>query len=257
MLRAATGANLAGKSHAMKLRAALLIACTSLAMSIAGCLPVLAATRHVVLLFDEVSNCQVCRSWMQNWSTHFGPTPPSRSKSIAIVMDLSRSGSNAYKALLRDFFRTKYADKKIDVAVAVMAPAFDFWSAYGELIFPGTPIVFCGLGRTQLATRSLPSNVYGVLVEREFAHPRQEAEGCVRTVFHHQGGRDGHGALGFPLREPLWKRTTGRYPRLTRPKPALCSGSYCLSLATQLLPLNGRSADRDAQRRHIHGSVFT
>jgi hypothetical protein len=34
MLRAATGANLAGKSHAMKLRAALLIACTSLAMSI-------------------------------------------------------------------------------------------------------------------------------------------------------------------------------------------------------------------------------
>jgi hypothetical protein len=37
----------------MKLRTAFLIACTGLAMAIAGCLPVLAATRHVVLLYDE------------------------------------------------------------------------------------------------------------------------------------------------------------------------------------------------------------
>jgi len=40
---------------------------------------------------------------------------------------------------------------------------------YGDLIFPGTPIVFSGLDRQQLANRSLPPNVYGVLVKREFA----------------------------------------------------------------------------------------
>jgi hypothetical protein len=169
MLRAATGASLAGKSHAMKLRAALLIACTNLAMSIAGCLPVLAATRHVVLLFDErveLPGLSLLDAELVN-TLRSNSTEP-----IEIyreVMDLSRFGSNAYKALLRDFFRTKYADKKIDVAVAVMAPAFDFLSAYGELVFPGTPIVFCGLDRRQLGTRSLPLNVYGVLVEREFA----------------------------------------------------------------------------------------
>jgi signal transduction histidine kinase len=169
MPRAATGASLAGKSHAMKLRAALLIACTNLAMSIAGCLPVLAATRHVVLLFDErveLPGLSLLDAELVN-TLRSNSTEP-----IEIyreVMDLSRFGSRAYKALLRDFFRTKYADKKIDVAVAVMAPAFDFLSAYGELIFPGTPIVFCGLDRRQLGTRSLPSNVYGVLVEREFA----------------------------------------------------------------------------------------
>ena len=83
------------------------------------------------------------------------------------AMDLSRFGPT-YKTRLRDFLRTKYADKKIDVAVAIMAPALDFLSAYGDLIFPGTPIVFCGLDRMQLATRSLPSNAYGVLVKREF-----------------------------------------------------------------------------------------
>jgi signal transduction histidine kinase len=169
MLRAATGASLAGKSHAMKLCAGLLIACTSLAMSIAGCLPVLAATRHVVLLFDErveLPGLSLLDAELVN-TLRSNSTEP-----IEIyreMMDLSRFGSDAYKALLRDFFRTKYADKKIDVAVAVMAPAFDFLSAYGELIFPGTPIVFCGLDRRQLGTRSLPSNVYGVLVEREFA----------------------------------------------------------------------------------------
>src|SRR5258708_8276055 len=37
----------------MKLRTILLIVCTGLAMSITGCLPVSAATRHIVLLFDE------------------------------------------------------------------------------------------------------------------------------------------------------------------------------------------------------------
>jgi signal transduction histidine kinase len=85
------------------------------------------------------------------------------------AMDLSRFSSNSYKALLRDFLRTKYADKKIDVVVAVMAPAFDFLLTHGDLIFSGTPIVFCGLDRMQLGTRSLPSNAYGVLVKREFA----------------------------------------------------------------------------------------
>jgi hypothetical protein len=48
-------------------------------------------------------------------------------------------------------------------------PAFDFLVTYGDLIFSGTPIVFCALNRMQLGTRSLPSNVYGVLVKTEFA----------------------------------------------------------------------------------------
>ena len=38
------------------------------------------------------------------------------------AMDLSRFGSSSYKTLLRDFLRAKYADKKIDVVVAIMAP---------------------------------------------------------------------------------------------------------------------------------------
>ena len=49
LTRWATGVSLAGKSHAATLRAALWLQ-VGLVMSIAGCLPALAATRHVVLL---------------------------------------------------------------------------------------------------------------------------------------------------------------------------------------------------------------
>jgi hypothetical protein len=100
------------------------------------------------------------------------------------AMDLSRFSSNSYQALLRGFLRAKYADKKIDVAVAIMAPALDVLLTYGDLIFPGTPIVFCGLDIRQLGTRSLPSNAYGVPIKRGFAptleltfrlHPEREA----------------------------------------------------------------------------------
>ena len=138
-------------------------------MLIAGCLPVSAATRNIVLLFDErvelpglsLLDAELVRTLRSN-STE--PIEVYRE-----AMDLSRFSSSSYKTLLRDFLRAKYADKKIDVAVAVMAPAFDFLLANGDLIFPGTPIVFCGLDRRQLGTRSLPPNVYGVLVKREFA----------------------------------------------------------------------------------------
>jgi len=42
------------------------------------------------------------------------------------AMDLSRFGSNNYQSLLRDFLQTKYADKKIDVAIAILSPSLDF-----------------------------------------------------------------------------------------------------------------------------------
>jgi signal transduction histidine kinase len=157
------------RSRTMKPRTILLIACTGIAMLIAGCLPASAATRHIVLLFDErvelpglsLLEAELVRTLRSN-STE--PIEVYRE-----AMDLSRFSSNSYKTLLRDFLRAKYADKKIDVAVAVMDPAFQFLLANGDLIFPGTPIVFCGLDKRQLGTHSLPPNVYGALIEREFA----------------------------------------------------------------------------------------
>jgi signal transduction histidine kinase len=153
----------------IKLRTIILIAFTGLAVLIVGCLPVSAAPRNVVLLFDErvelpglsLLNAEIVHTLEANSAEPI--------EIFREVMDLSRFSSNSHKTLLRDFLRTKYADKKIDVAVAVMAPALDFLLAFGGEIFPGAQIVFCGLDRKQLGTRSLPANVYGVLIKREFA----------------------------------------------------------------------------------------
>ena len=84
-------------------------------------------------------------------------------------MDLERFGSNNYLLSLRDFFQEKYADKKIDLAIAILTPSLNFLLNYGSVIFPGTPIIFCGVDKTELANRSLPPNVRGFLQKREFA----------------------------------------------------------------------------------------
>ena len=96
----------------MKPRAVLLIACTGIAMLIAGCLPVSAATRNILLLFDErvelpglsLLDAELVRTLRSN-STE--PIEVYRE-----AMDLSRFSSNSYKAFLRDFLRAKYAIRR-------------------------------------------------------------------------------------------------------------------------------------------------
>ena len=53
--------------------------------------------------------------------------------------------------------------------VAESVPSLEFLLKHGEAISPGTPIVFCGIDRRELAGRNLPSNMTGVLVKRAYA----------------------------------------------------------------------------------------
>jgi hypothetical protein len=93
------------------------------------------------------------------------------------TMDLSRFGSDTHRALLKNYLRDKYADKKIDVAVADFGPALEFLLNHGDAIFPGTPIVFCGIDRRELGDRTLPPHVRGVLLKREFVPTLEVALG--------------------------------------------------------------------------------
>jgi PAS domain S-box-containing protein len=83
-------------------------------------------------------------------------------------MDLSRFDRPGYAVELRDHLRAKYAATPISLVVAVRAGALHFVLDHGELVFPGAPIVFCGLDRRELGERPLPPNVTGVFVRREF-----------------------------------------------------------------------------------------
>ena len=153
----------------MRFCTALRVVCLALLVLAGGTAPVSSATRHIVLLFDErpslpglaVLDADLVRTLLANSTDHI--------EIYREAMDLSRFDSNTYRLFLRDVLRTKYADKKIDVVVAILGPALDFVVTHGEEIFPGTPIVFCGVDRREVAERALPANVRGIVVKREFA----------------------------------------------------------------------------------------
>jgi signal transduction histidine kinase len=167
----------------MSLRTALLALCTGATVWIASALPASSATRRVVLLFDERPELPGLSLLQADLVRNLTSNSADRIEVYNETMDHSRFGSNDYELLLRDFLKAKYADKKIDVAIAILSPALDFLLNYGSVIFPGTPIVFCGIDKTELGNRLLPPNVRGILVKREFAptveialhlHPKTE-----------------------------------------------------------------------------------
>lgn len=60
-------------------------------------------------------------------------------------MDTYRIQDNGYIHQLYETYRYKFHEKKFDVIIAADDPAFSFLLRYHEELFPGTPVVFCGV----------------------------------------------------------------------------------------------------------------
>jgi len=130
-------------------------------------------TRHILLLFDERTELPGLSVLNADFLRSLRSGSPGPVEIYTEEMDLSRFRSDTYFAQLRDHLRAKYAGKKIDVAVAAMGPSLEFLVSDGKDVFPGTPIVFCGIDKRELDKLVLPSYATGVLVKREF-HPTLE-----------------------------------------------------------------------------------
>jgi hypothetical protein len=140
----------------MRLATATQILCTCLIIWTAAT-PAALATRNVVLLFDERLDMPGLAALDADLVGTLTSKSAEHIELYREEMDLSRFGSDRYKMLLRDFLREKYADKKIAVAVAILGPALDFLLGYGDEIFPGASIVFCGIDRKEFARCPLTS----------------------------------------------------------------------------------------------------
>jgi hypothetical protein len=134
-----------------------------------GALPAHGRTRQVVLLYDERTTLPGLAALDASIVRTLTSSSAEPVEVYRESMDLSRFGSDTYLLFLQDYLRTKYADKNIDVVVAVMSPALDFLLSHGSDVFRGTPIVFCGIDRRELGGRALPSRVTGVVLKRAFA----------------------------------------------------------------------------------------
>jgi len=128
------------------------------------------ARKQILFLYDEDQAAfpglaRIDRSLRESFQAGLGKAVDFHTESL----DNSQFQRPDYDLILADYYRRKYASKKLDLIVAVLQPSLDFLVRHGEKVFPGVPIVFCGIEASMLETRNLRPNVTGVLVQREFS----------------------------------------------------------------------------------------
>ena len=129
----------------MRLRGALQVVCTTLLIWMSSVSVASSATRRVVLLFDERPELPGLAHFDAEFVDKFTSGSAEPVEVFREAMDLTRFSSDAHKVLLRDYLRKKYADKQIDVTLAIRQPALDFLLNSVDPVFPGAAIVFLGV----------------------------------------------------------------------------------------------------------------
>ena len=74
----------------------------------------------------------------------FGPATRNIDMQVE-YMDTHRISDNEYISQLFETYKYKFHEKTFDVIIAADDPAFAFLLKYHDQLFPGTPIVFCGV----------------------------------------------------------------------------------------------------------------
>ena len=60
-------------------------------------------------------------------------------------MDLKRYPRSHITPLLVDLYKRKFQGKTFDLVVVSDNFAFEFWQNYGDQLYPGLPVIFCGV----------------------------------------------------------------------------------------------------------------
>ena len=68
--------------------------------------------------------------------------------------DVARFADPDFSRALRDFLRSKYADRRFDVLIAMGDVELDLANAYRDELFPGVPIVFNAISKAKAGPRS-------------------------------------------------------------------------------------------------------
>ena len=125
--------------------------------------------RRVVLLYDERTDLPGLRMLDASLTRNLTSDPALEVELFRETLDRSRFPSSTHLPKFAAYLQDKYSTTRIDAVVAVIGPSLDFLLNEGKSVFPGVPIVFCGIDRAEFGTRVLPDTVTGVLLKREFA----------------------------------------------------------------------------------------
>ena len=130
--------------------------------------PVQGQVRRVVVLYDERWTLPGLAALDASLASTLNAGSAEPIEIYRESLDRSRFGSATHLRDFRDYLQAKYASKRIDVVVGVMAASLDFLLQNGASIFPGANIVFCGIDRPEPRGQALPPQVTGVWLRREF-----------------------------------------------------------------------------------------
>ena len=81
-------------------------------------------------------------------------------------LDLTHFNDARHIQLLLDLYRLKYSSPKPDLIIPVLNASVDLMLKYGEDLFPDVPVVFGGVEKTFVDSRSLRSNMTGYFCNR-------------------------------------------------------------------------------------------
>jgi signal transduction histidine kinase len=132
--------------------------------------PAAQAPKRILILYDENKDdfpglASIDRTLRKAFQSEVGKAVEIYTETLALSQ-FERAG---YDAAVADFYRRKYAGTTPDLIVAVMEPSLDFLLRHGDSLFPGVPIVFCGVDASTIAGKRLRPNVTGVLLKRTFS----------------------------------------------------------------------------------------
>jgi formate hydrogenlyase transcriptional activator len=133
------------------------------------------AEKSVLFLHTSKSNGPGAIAYDKAFQPALTENSPERINLYNEYTDLWRFTDDDYLQALRDFYRLKYADQHFDLIVVEQPPALRFLLAYGEDLFPGTPVVFCVMEERLIEDLHLRHNFTGVLARLDFKRSLESA----------------------------------------------------------------------------------
>jgi signal transduction histidine kinase len=127
-------------------------------------------TRTVVVLYPDANDGRPGTTLLdQGIRATFAAGSQEKVEVHSEHLDLPRFADPAYQQHLAEFLRRKYAERKIDLVITMLATGLDFALQYRERVFPGVPIVHAVVDQREIDARKLPADVIGVPITMDLA----------------------------------------------------------------------------------------
>jgi two-component system sensor kinase FixL len=141
----------------------LFIGCLSAPRAIADPTPV----ASVLVLYGERLDLPAVNAIQQSLDSTL-LTSDRKTDIFSEILDYARFPAASQREEMAEHIKARYGGKRFDLVVAVLGSGLNFALDYREKLFPGVPIVFCGVDRREIEGRALPPDVTGLPINFDF-----------------------------------------------------------------------------------------